>query len=69
MYVNGRFFDALGVRPYIGRTFTPEDDRRGGGPDGPVAVFRPHENTDHENTKKENADFGIRADDQPKPKT
>jgi predicted permease len=29
----------LGVTPLIGRTFRPEDDRRGGGPDGPVAVI------------------------------
>ena len=28
-----------GVTPLLGRTFTTEDDRRGGGPDGPVAVI------------------------------
>ena len=39
MYVNGRYFDALGVTPIVGRTFSIEDDRRGGGPDGPVAVI------------------------------
>ena len=26
-------------RPILGRTFTDQDDRRGGGPDGPVAVI------------------------------
>ena len=31
-------FDTLGVSPLLGRTFTDADDRRGGGPDGPVAV-------------------------------
>jgi putative ABC transport system permease protein len=39
MYVNGRFFDVLGVTPVIGRVFTPDDDRRGGGSAGPVAVI------------------------------
>jgi putative ABC transport system permease protein len=39
MFVNGQFFDALGVTPVLGRTFSAEDDRRGGGPDGPVAVI------------------------------
>ena len=33
-------FDVLGVRAILGRTFTDADDRRGGGPDGPVAVIR-----------------------------
>ena len=28
-YVSGRFFDTLGVHAVVGRTFTPEDDRRG----------------------------------------
>ena len=28
-----------GVPPMLGRTFTADDDRRGGGPDGPVAVI------------------------------
>jgi putative ABC transport system permease protein len=42
-YVNGilasgSFFDVLGVKAIAGRTFTVEDDRRGCGPDGPVAV-------------------------------
>jgi predicted permease len=43
-YVNGiwasaGFFEVLGVRPVLGRTFVPDDDRRGGGPNGPVAVI------------------------------
>ncbi len=28
-YVSGQFFDALGLRPLIGRTFTTADDKRG----------------------------------------
>lgn len=39
LYVNARFFDTLGVTPVIGRAFSAEDDRRGGGPNGPVAVI------------------------------
>ncbi len=39
IYVNGRFFDVLGVTPHIGRLFTVDDDRRGGGRAGPVAVL------------------------------
>lgn len=39
LFVSGRFFDTLGVTAHIGRLFTTEDDRRGGGPDGPVAVL------------------------------
>jgi predicted permease len=35
--VTGNFFDVLGVRAQIGRTFTPEDDRTPGG--HPVAVL------------------------------
>ncbi len=38
-WASGRFFEVLGVPAMIGRTFGPEDDRRGGGPDGPVAVI------------------------------
>src|SRR5688500_9002830 len=38
LFVSGRFFDTLGVTPHLGRLFTTADDRRGGGPDGPVAV-------------------------------
>jgi predicted permease len=39
LFVSGRFFDTLGVTAALGRLFTAEDDRRGGGPDGPVAVL------------------------------
>ena len=39
MFVNGRFFDVLGVSPVVGRNFTPADDQRKGGPDGPVAIL------------------------------
>ena len=39
LWVSGRFFEGLGVTPVLGRTLTPADDRRGGGPDGPVAVI------------------------------
>jgi len=38
-FVNGRYFETLGVTPLAGRLLTPEDDRRGGGRDGPVAVI------------------------------
>jgi predicted permease len=36
---SGAFFDVLGTTAILGRTFAPDDDRRGGGPDGPVAVI------------------------------
>ncbi|HUR20229.1 MAG TPA: ABC transporter permease [Vicinamibacterales bacterium] len=39
MFVSGSFFDTLGVHAAAGRTLTSSDDRRGGGPDGPVAVI------------------------------
>jgi predicted permease len=39
VWVSGRYFETLGVRAALGRTITPADDRRGGGPDGPVAVI------------------------------
>ena len=39
IWASGAFFDVLGVPAILGRTFAPEDDRRGGGPDGPVAVI------------------------------
>ncbi|PYR89061.1 MAG: hypothetical protein DMF84_25475 [Acidobacteria bacterium] len=39
MIASGSFFSTLGVPAVIGRTFTPADDVRGGGPDGPVAVI------------------------------
>jgi putative ABC transport system permease protein len=38
LWASGSFFDTLGVSALLGRTFTDADDRRGGGPDGPVAV-------------------------------
>jgi putative ABC transport system permease protein len=37
LFVSGRFFDTLGVTPHLGRVFTTDDDKRGGGPAGPVA--------------------------------
>ena len=39
MWASGGLFDVLGVPAMLGRTFTEADDRRGGGPDGPVAVI------------------------------
>ena len=39
IWVSGNYFDALGVPPFLGRVFTSEDDQRGGGADGPVAVI------------------------------
>ncbi len=39
LLVTGRFFDVLGVHAALGRTLGEADDRRGGGPDGPVAVI------------------------------
>jgi predicted permease len=39
MWASGGLFDVLGVPAALGRTFTEADDRRGGGPDGPVAVI------------------------------
>ena len=36
---SGEFFDVLAVRATLGRTFTVDDDRRGGGSNGPVAVI------------------------------
>jgi putative ABC transport system permease protein len=38
-WVSGTFFDVLGVSAILGRTFTSADDRRGGGPDGPVTLI------------------------------
>lgn len=37
-YVSGDMFDVLGLTPARGRFFTDADDRRGGGPAGPVVV-------------------------------
>ena len=39
LWASGTMFEVLGVRAMLGRTFGPEDDRPGGGPDGPVAVI------------------------------
>jgi putative ABC transport system permease protein len=39
VFASGHYFDALRVTPMLGRTFTTGDDRRGGGPNGPVAVI------------------------------
>ena len=36
---SGDFYETLGIGAAIGRTFTPADDRVGGGPDGAVAVL------------------------------
>jgi predicted permease len=38
MWTSGSFFDVLGARVLLGRPLTTDDDRRGGGPDGAVAV-------------------------------
>ncbi|HEX3473064.1 MAG TPA: ABC transporter permease, partial [Silvibacterium sp.] len=37
--VSGNAFQALGITPAAGRLLTPEDDQRGGGPDGWAAVI------------------------------
>jgi hypothetical protein len=39
LWASGKLFEVLGVQPVLGRTLTAADDRRGGGPDGPVAVI------------------------------
>ena len=39
IWASGRFFEVLGVPAILGRTWTPDDDRRGGGRDGAVAVI------------------------------
>jgi len=39
IWASGDFFRVLGMPAVLGRTFTVDDDRRGGGPDGPVAVI------------------------------
>jgi putative ABC transport system permease protein len=38
-FVSGDYFTTLGVPALVGRTFTPSDDVRGGGPDGPVVMI------------------------------
>jgi putative ABC transport system permease protein len=39
IWTTAGMFDTLGVAPLAGRTFTEDDDRSGGGADGPVAVI------------------------------
>ncbi len=39
MMASGGIFNTLGVRPHRGRLFDDSDNRRGGGPGGPVAVI------------------------------
>jgi predicted permease len=39
LWVSGSYFDVLGVPAILGRAFTRDDERRGGGADGPVAVI------------------------------
>ena len=39
LWATGSYFETLGVQPVLGRAFSNRDDRRGGGPDGPVAVI------------------------------
>ncbi len=39
IWATGDVFGVLGVAVALGRTFDVRDDRRGGGPDGPVAVI------------------------------
>ena len=39
MLASGRYFDVLRIRPIVGRAMTVDDDRRGGGADGAVAVI------------------------------
>ncbi len=39
LWVSGDYFRMLGVPAILGRTFTAQDDARGGGPGGPAAVI------------------------------
>ncbi len=39
LWVSGDFFSTLGIPATVGRMIRPDDDRRGGGPDGTVAVI------------------------------
>ncbi|MGB2715214.1 MAG: ABC transporter permease [Vicinamibacterales bacterium] len=39
IWASGDFFHVLATSAMLGRTFGRDDDRRGGGPDGPVAVI------------------------------
>jgi predicted permease len=38
-FASGGFFEVVGVPAILGRTLSPEDDARNGGPGGPVAVI------------------------------
>ena len=39
IWATAGIFDTLGVPAMLGRTFVETDDKRGGGPDGPVAII------------------------------
>jgi putative ABC transport system permease protein len=39
LWASGSTFEVLGVPALVGRTFTRDDDRPGGGPNGPVAII------------------------------
>lgn len=39
LWASSEYFDALGVPAMMGRVFLEEDDRRGGGPNGPTAII------------------------------
>ena len=39
IWVSGDFFKVLGVAPLLGRVFTTDEDRHGGGKAGPVAII------------------------------
>jgi putative ABC transport system permease protein len=39
LWASGEFFEVLGVKAILGRTFTSENDRRGGGSESTVAVI------------------------------
>jgi putative ABC transport system permease protein len=39
LWASGTMFDVLGIPAILGRTFTEDDDRPGGGGEGPVAVI------------------------------
>ncbi|MDQ1473931.1 MAG: hypothetical protein QOJ99_5411, partial [Bryobacterales bacterium] len=39
LYVSGDFFGVAGIQPFVGRVFTPDDDRRGCGIPGAVISY------------------------------
>lgn len=39
VWASGGFFETIGVRAFVGRTFSDADDKSDGGPEGPVAVI------------------------------